>query len=338
MSEGHLPWMGEVEPEGRWRAAARSIDMKIGYSEVYSGEQDRGADFVRDSVRFLDAHGFDSVWLPEHVVLFDEYTSEYPYGTPGRQAVTRSRPEDGNEGVRGFMDGVVLAAMIAQHTERMRVGTYIVILGQRNPVVFARQVATLDHATQGRVNLGVGVGWSREEYESLGVPFERRGARVDEYIDAMRALWTEDPSEFHGEFVDFGPLRAYPKPVQQPHPPILVGGQSRRGIQRAAEKGDGLILYNLEIRDIEVCLDELDRCLEGTSRSLADMTVVVGRRNEGRTEEAWDSDRRFIEACREMGVISEVVCSPRFPAGDRWFEYMESYMRALGMPDTSGTH
>lgn len=331
MSEGHLSWMDEVEPEGRWRAASRPIDMKIGYSEVYSGEPGRRADFVRESVRFLDANGFDSVWLPEHVVLFDEYNSEYPYGTPGRQAVTRTRPEDGNEGVRGFMDGVVLAAMIAQHSSRMRVGTYIVILGQRNPLVFARQVATLDHVTDGRVNLGVGVGWSREEYESIGIPFDRRGARVDEYIDAMKALWTEDPSEFHGEFADFGPLRAFPKPVQQPHPPVLIGGQSRRGIRRAADKGDGLILYNLEIRDIEVCLDELDRCLEGSHRSLADVQVVVGRRNEGRTPEAWESDRRFIEDCRAMGVISEVVCSPRFPAGEQWFEYMASYVEALGI-------
>lgn len=331
MSEGHLPWMDDVEPEGRWRSSSRPIDMRIGYSEVYSGEVGRRSDFVRETTRFLDANGFDSVWLPEHVVLFDEYTSEYPYGTPGRQAVTRTRPEAGNEGVRGFMDGVVLAAMIAQHSERMRVGTYIVILGQRNPVVFARQVATLDQVTDGRVNLGVGVGWSQQEYESLGVPFERRGARVDEYIDAMRALWVDDPSEFHGEFADFGPLRAHPKPLQQPHPPILVGGQSRRGIRRAAEKGDGLILYNLEIRDIEICLDELDRCLDGTERSLADMNVVVGRRNEGRDEESWDADRQFIEECRSMGVISEVVCSPRFPAGDAWFAYMEQYVDALGL-------
>lgn len=335
MSEGHLPWMSEKEPEGRWRSSSRPLEMRIGYSEVYSGEESRGAAFVRDTVRYLDSHGFDSIWLPEHVVLFDEYTSQYPYGTPGRQAVTRSRPEKGNEGVRGFMDGVVLAAAIAQHTSRMRVGTYIVILGQRNPVVFARQVATLDQMTEGRVNLGVGVGWSKEEYESIGVPFERRGARVDEYIDAMKQLWTTDPSEYHGEFVDFGPLRAYPKPVQRPHPPVLVGGQSPRGLRRAAEKGDGVILYNLEIRDIEICLDEYDRHLTNVGRSLADQQVIVGRRNEGRTEEAFESDRHFIEQCRDMGVITEVVCSPRFPAGDDWFRYMDRYVAALG---TDGSH
>lgn len=333
MSEGHLPWMDERQPEGRWRSAARPIEMRIGYSEVYSGEPGRQLPFVRDTVRFLDDKGFDTLWMPEHVVLFDEYTSQYPYGTPGRQAVTRTRPEKGNEGVRGFMDGVVLGAAVTQMSQRMRVGTYIVILGQRNPVVFARQIATLDQLSEGRFNVGVGVGWSQEEYESIGVPFARRGARVDEYIDAMKALWVDNPSEFHGEFADFGPLRAFPKPVQHPHPPVLVGGQSPRGIQRAAEKGDGLILYNLTIRDLEICLDEYDRQLEQCGRSLRDMQVVVGRRNEGRTQADWESDRQFIEDCRAMGVITEVVCSPRFPT-DGWFTNMEGYTRALGMTGT----
>lgn len=331
MSEGHLAWMDETEPEGRFRSSARPIDMRIGYSEVFSGEPDRRLDFIRDAVAFLDTAGFDTLWIPEHVVLFDSYESEYPYGSPGRQAVTRTRPEAGNEGPRGFMDAVVLLAAVGQMTDRMRFGSYVVILGERNPVVFARQVATLDQVTNGRFNLGVGVGWSREEYEAIGVPFERRGARVDEYIAAMKTLWADDPSEYHGEFADFGPLRAHPKPIQTPHPPVFVGGQSKRGIRRAAEHGDGLILYNLELRDIEVCLDEFDRALEREGRKLSELQVVVGRRNEGRTQQDWDADAAFIQACRDLGVITEVVCSPRFPAGPRWFEYMEPYAATIGL-------
>jgi probable F420-dependent oxidoreductase len=333
MAEGRLSWMETAEVsaagEERIRNAARSGRLRVGYSEIFSGEPDRAAPFVRDSVRCLDEAGFDTIWVPEHVVLFESYASEYPYGTPGRQEVTRSRPEPGNVGPKGFMDGVVLLSAIAQFTTRMRVGTYIVILGQRNPVVFARQVATLDQMSEGRMNLGIGVGWSQEEHEAVGVPFERRGARVDEYIDAMRALWTTDPSEFHGEFVDFPPLLAYPKPHQQPHPPIHVAGQSKRALRRAAEKGDGVILYNLEIRDIEVCLDELDRHLDVAGRTLDDIDVVVGRKNEGRDLASFESDREFIDQCRALGAINEVVCSPRFPSGDRWFELMAQYTEVL---------
>ena len=176
----------------------------------------------------------------------------------------------------------------------------------------------------------------------MGVPFERRGDRVDEYVEAMKELWVKDISEFHGEFVDFDPLLAYPKPLQKPHPPILVGGQSKRAIRRAADLGDGLILYNLNVPELELCLEEYDRLLTARGRKLEDLQVVAGRRNVagdkfsiGNTpdllelQEIWDGDAQFLKECRELGAISEAVFSPRLPT-DGYRELMGAVRRGTG--------
>lgn len=331
VGEGQLAWMIDQPIERRYLLSTQAIDMRFGYSEIFSCEPDRDLAFLSDVVPFLDEAGFDTLWVPEHVVQFDEYTSEYPYGSPGRQGVTRTRPEEGNRGTLGYPDGLVLLAAAAQMSARLRFGTYVLILPERSPVVLARQLATLDHMTNGRFNLGVGVGWSQEEYEAIGVPFARRGARMDEYLDVLRELWTSDPTSFSGEFVDFPALRAYPKPKQSPHPPIYVGGQSKRGLRRAAEKGDGLLLYNLNLPDLEIALDEFDRQLERVGRKLENVDVVVGRRNEGRTVADWKRDSNYIDDVAALGVVNEIVFSPRFPGAEAWFEYMEGYVKELGL-------
>ena len=310
--------------------------MRVGLSEIFWGERDREFDFLQKASALIERLGYDTIWLPEHVVKFETITSQHPYA--GQRAQTGWEHK-----TRGQFDSPTTAVAIASLTTTIRIGTYVNLLALRNPVLFAREIATIDHLTRGRFDLGIGVGWSRQEYLALGVPFERRGDRVDEYIKAMKELWGREQSEFHGEFVDFGPLWAYPKPLQRPHPPVLVAGQSKRGIRRAADLGDGLILYNLNIPELELCLEEYDRLLTERGRRLEDVNVVAGRRNvagdafslgkpadKPELLEIWEADARFVEACRELGAIKEVVLSPRLPT-DGYEDLMERYAATLGL-------
>ena len=302
-----LPWMRGRVPEGL-REVERPGRMRIGLSEMLWGENGRELGFVQDTARLVEELGYDTVWLPEHIVKFAKMDSYHPYAGKRWKAGWEFQ-------TRGQLDSPITAVAIAAVTKRIRIGTYVTILGQRHPVMFAHEIATVDHLTGGRFNLGVGVGWAKEEYEALGTSFDRRGARVDEYLEAMRNLWTEDSSEYHGEFADFGPLLAYPKPLQRPHPPVLVGGQSLQGIERAAKHGDGLIIYNLDLPEVQLCLEEYDRALARHGRRLEDVWIVVGRRNvagdayqfgkplpETEIRAIWEADARFLEGCHRIGA------------------------------------
>jgi len=311
MSGGELSWMRDYKPTNtRWEQRER---VTIGISEVFLGENGRELGFVRESAQLIESIGYNYVWLPEHVVFFETFESKYPYGQTGAAEISRTRKEEGNTGTRGIMDGPIVAVAAAAVTSSLRFGTFIVILPQRNPVVFGREIATVDQLTGGRFDLGVGVGWLKEEYEACGVPFDNRGDRLDDYIGALRALWTQEVSSYESPTVSFKPLLAYPKPLQKPHPPILVGGQSLRGIDRAARLGDGLIVYDLDINQIAKVIDVYDQRLARYGRKLSDVRLVVGRRNEGRTAESWKSDQEFVAAVKRLGGVTDIVCSPRFP-------------------------
>ncbi len=175
-----------------------------------------------------EAAGFDSVLAVDHVVFPDNYTSTYPYSATGRLPVGRSG---------AFPDPLIWIAYAAAVTTRLRFLTGVIILPQRNPLLLAKQVATLDYMSGGRFELGIGVGWLKEEFLAMGVPFERRGKRADEYIAAMRALWLEDGASFDGEFVKFQDVSCNPKPVGRV--PIIVGGHSEAAARRAGHLGDG---------------------------------------------------------------------------------------------------
>lgn len=176
-----------------------------------------------------EAAGFDSVWTFEHVVVPVAYESRYPYAKGGRAP--------GLEEV-DLPDPLIWLSWVGAHTTDLLLGTGILILPQRNPVVLAKSVASLDHMSGGRVRLGIGVGWLQEEFEAIGVPFERRGQRTDEYIGAMRALWSQDDATFQGESVSFANCRSRPAPPNGvTH--ITVGGHSEAAARRAGRLGDG---------------------------------------------------------------------------------------------------
>jgi probable F420-dependent oxidoreductase len=179
--------------------------------------------------RRAEAAGFESLWGGEHVVLPTTIESRYPYTTDGKIPATSDTP---------IPDPLIWLAFAAAAAPTMRLGTCILIVPQRNPLVLAKELATLDQLSGGRMELGLGVGWLKEEFDALGIPWERRGARNDEYIAAMRALWAGPHAEFHGEFVDFAPVTCSPRPVQASIP-ILVGGDTEAAIRRAARLADG---------------------------------------------------------------------------------------------------
>ena len=172
--------------------------------------------------------GYESVWTVEHVVVPADYRSAYPYSPSGRMPGPEESP---------IPDPLIWLTWVAAVTRTIRLGTGILILPQRTPAVLAKEVATLDVLSGGRVTLGIGVGWLREEFAALGVPWEHRGDRTDEYIEALRALWRDAEPTFHGRFVDFERAKSYPKPVQA-SVPIAIGGHTEAAARRAGRLGD----------------------------------------------------------------------------------------------------
>ena len=174
--------------------------------------------------------GFESAWTIEHTVVPKGYRSTYPYAAGGRMP--------GSEEEFVLPDPLIWMAWAAACTSRIRLGTAILILPQHNPVVVAKQVATLDAMSGGRIELGIGVGWLREEFDALGVPFDDRGPRTDDYVHAMRELWSADAPTYRGRFVSFENACMLPKPAQG-LVPITIGGHSRAAARRAGRLGDG---------------------------------------------------------------------------------------------------
>ncbi len=172
--------------------------------------------------------GFESLWTVEHVIWPEQYSSTYPYAPSGKMA---------GEPSTSIPDPLIWLTWVAAATTRLRLATGILLLPEHNPLVIAKQVATLDTLSGGRVDLGIGIGWLREEFDALGVPFERRAARTDEYIEVLRTLWASDAASFQGEFVQFDKVSSNPKPVNGTVP-IVVGGHSDGAARRAGRLGD----------------------------------------------------------------------------------------------------
>jgi probable F420-dependent oxidoreductase len=180
--------------------------------------------------QLLEELGFESLWTVEHVVVPSGYQSPYPYSEDGRMP--------GGESV-AIPDPLIWLTYVGAATTTLRLATGILILPQRNPIVLAKELATLDRLTSGRLELGVGVGWLEEEFDAIGVPFEERGRRTDEYIEVLRKLWREDESSYDGAFTRFAPLKSFPKPASANGPRIHIGGHTLPAARRAGRLGDG---------------------------------------------------------------------------------------------------
>jgi probable F420-dependent oxidoreductase len=237
--------------------------MKIGIQSAFSGAT--SPDLIADFGPIIEDRGFHSLWVPEHVVFFRDYESKYPYSDTGRI------PGDPD----GVMEPLTALTYVAAHTSRIRLGTGILLVPQRNPIYTARQVSDLDYLSNGRFDLGIGVGWLEEEFAALDVPFERRGARTREYLAVMQSLWCDEVSSFEGEFYSLPECLQNPKPIQKPHPPLIFGGESNAALRRVAEIGQGWFAFNMPPQELTGYLEKLDKQLALAGRSRSDVQINV---------------------------------------------------------------
>jgi len=239
--------------------------VKIGVFSTFMSPistPDRIAEFARQA----EDIGVDSLWMGEHVVLFDEMEFPYPGSADGKIPV----PEGG-----GLLDTVATFAFVAGATSRIRLGSGICLVPQRNPVYTAKEYATLDWLSGGRIDFGIGVGWCKEEVIACGYGFEDRGARCDEFLEVIRRLWTEPVASFQGKHVALPECRMDPKPIQKPHIPIIVGGHGKVSLRRAARVGSGWYGFALDLDRTRTVLRSLDEALAAAERSREDFEIVV---------------------------------------------------------------
>jgi probable F420-dependent oxidoreductase len=228
--------------------------------------------------------GYDSLWMGEHIVVPDPHAPPSPM-----------QPRD------PILDPLVALAFAAAHTERMRLATGIVILPQRNPLVLAKQLASLDRVTGGRLLFGMGVGYLEPEMSAVGVPMERRGTRSVEYLQAMRALWEQEQPAFEGEFVRFSGINAYPRPLQDPLP-VVMAGHSEAAHRRAARHAQGWYGFMLDLEATAAQMEGLEAALAAEGRTLEGFEITVTPR--GRL------DAEKVAAYSRLGV-DRLVLVPR---------------------------
>ena len=289
--------------------------MEVGVRIPHTGPR-ATPEFVRSWCVVAERLGYDSVWGVDHVVM--------PRRVESRYVLPRKPAAIADDAVSDLLSPIfelmTTLAFVAAVTERIKLGTAVAVLPIRNAVLDARQLATIDRYSGGRLLFGVGVGWLKEEADAMGMPWDRRGARSDEHIALLRALWTAAGRhvEFHGEFHDLPPMDPEPRPVQRPIP-ILVGGHSEVAIDRAARLGDGWIAAGMSSARLAELLPLLDAALGRHGRTRADVPVYCGARPEDRTADAL---RRY----RDLGVHS---CQVALDSPDDLERFAEDVLPAL---------
>ncbi len=218
--------------------------------------------------RAVEELGFESVWTSDHIVLPTGETDKYPYTEDGRFTASPDDP---------VLDALMTLSYVASTTRRIRIGTTVIIVPYRNPIVQAKMFATLDVLTGGRVICGVGVGWLRKEFDVLGASYRDRGPVTDEYLQVFEELWTAESPEFHGSFYDFDGIKFAPKPVQKPRIPIWVGGHSRRAVRRAVKYGDAWHPTRQTPEYVAEMLPYLRRVSEEHGRDADQITISLKR-------------------------------------------------------------
>ncbi|MFF1741042.1 LLM class F420-dependent oxidoreductase [Streptomyces mirabilis] len=296
--------------------------MRVGLHALGIGDGAR-PEAIRAVATAAETHGFARLWCGEHVVLVDAPASRYPYSVDGRIAV----PADAD-----WLDPLLALTFAAAVTSRIELATGVLLLPEHNPIVVAKQAATLDVLSSGRFSLGVGVGWSAEEFAALGVPFARRGQRTEEYLAAMRTLWAEDPASFAGEFTRFDAIRVNPKPLRGGRLPVVVGGNSDAALRRAVTLADGWYGFNVPAADVPARIALLaDECVRH-GRAFDELTVAVALS---------DGIPEHLPALGAAGVTEVVVVGAPPPgpeAAAAWVaEIAQTWIRPEEQPGPAGT-
>ena len=235
--------------------------------------------------------GFESIWLPEHPIMPVNTTSRYGGSPDGK--IPESMSDMG--------DPYINLARASGVTEKIKLGTGISLIPERNPLVLAKEVATLDLYSGGRFVMGIGTGWLREETEIMGGDFDHRWSQAREAILAMKELWTKDEAEFHGEFFDFPLIQCNPKPVQKPNPPVLLGGKARNVFTRVVAWGDGWMPNAVTPDEIKAGRAILDELADAAGRNPESIQITVFGQN---------ADPEVIKSMEDAGANRVIVRLP----------------------------
>ena len=292
-------------------------------------------DAIAAIVREGEAMGYAAMVIADHIVFPVDVASAYPYTVDG-----------GFPGQGDTLEQLSLMAYVAALSETARLVTSVMILPHRNPLTTAKMLATIDVLSKGRVTVGVGVGWMREEFEALGAPdFDRRGAASNEYIEIFKKCWTQDPVSHDGEFYSFKALRCVPHPVQKPHPPIWIGGHSRPALRRVARHGDGwhpvgaTAASPLPPAEFRKLLDDLKRMTEAEGRDFDALTICLKAPSYEPERIPTGQDRllftgdpgRIAEDIRTYAAmgVEEMIFDFRSPPVARTIENMARFMQEV---------
>ena len=257
--------------------------LKFGLTSINAGATSYPEALTRIA-QAAETAGFDSLWAGGHHVLA---TSQSVIPATNR-----------------YLNPVVALTFVAAHTRTIRLGTGILLLPQHQPLILAKELASLDVLSGGRLIVGIGVGWAEAEFEALGVPFHERGARANEYLEAMHAIWSEGTPAYHGRYVSFQGVLAYPHPVQQPFPPIVVGGSAPGAIRRTVEQANGWYGFALDLEQTATLLAQLREAAERYHRpaSLGELEISVAPRVP--------LDKATAQRFAELGVHRLILIPP----------------------------
>ncbi len=246
--------------------------------------------FAGDFCRLCEDEGVESVWVVEHTVMCPDYNSRYPYHPSGRSPLTEHVVQP---------DPLLWLTWAAAHTETLRLATGVMILPQRNPLILAKELATLDLLSGGRLMAGFGVGWVREEAEALGSDFSTRGRRANECIEVMRELWREqETASYHGDFYDFDRVVSLPRPAQEGGVPLVIGGHSVAAARRAGRYGDGFFPLGVSMQRLAELRGVMEDAAREAGRDPEAVELSCG---------AMAGDRATLEAYASVGVDRVVV-------------------------------
>ena len=248
-------------------------------------------------VRKAEDLGFESCWVPEHTIVPVQTDSKYP-GTP-----------DGSipPSMDDMADPLIALARASAVTSTIKLGTSVSLVPEHNPLLMAKQIATLDRLSNGRFIYGIGAGWLKEETEIMGGDFEHRWGQSREAVMAMKELWIKDEAEFHGRFYDFPLVKCSPKPLQKPHPPVYLGGSAARVFQRVVAYGDGWMPVRVNAEQVRAGRAKLDELAEAAGRDPKSIRLMVYN---------LPADRDLIQGMEEAGADRVVVPAPRSPESE----------------------
>ena len=261
--------------------------MKVGIIPINIGVQ--AGEQIVQIAQLAEGLGYESVWTFEHVIVPVDYESKYPYNDSGKMGA----PPETN-----FVDPLIALTAVAASTSTIRLGTGVNILSQVNPIYIAKQAASLDFMSNGRFMLGVGIGWLKEEFEALGVPFERRGARFDDYVEGMRKIWSGDVVEHQSDFISWSNFKSYPLPIQKPFP-VVMGGINGKIFERIAKYGNGWYAPAGDPAELKGHLESLRRACDDIGRDTSEIEITCMWPGRGGNE--------FLGQLAEVGVHRVVV-------------------------------